>query len=138
MLSTSRMGRCRYDVSTVGNVSAMPVHGLSVHARMIVGTDSSAACVATMLHKTIMQRQIRRNMCLKVFNCSNFRNFPNLQLGCKGTTKNAHLQTKLRKVYFQRNFVCKWAALCDRSFGGIVPWHKAASEGTTVSLNARA
>ena len=39
----------------------------------------------------------------------------------KGTTKNVHLQTKLRKVYFQRNFVCKWAALCDRSFGGIVP-----------------
>jgi hypothetical protein len=101
------MGRCRYDVSTVGSVSAMPVHGLSVHARMMVGTDSSAACVATMLHKTIMQRQIRRNMCLKVFNCSNFRNFPNLQLECKGTTKNAHLQTKWRKVYFQRNFVCK-------------------------------
>jgi hypothetical protein len=38
--------------------------------------------------------------------------------GCKGTTKNAHLQTKLRKVYFQCNFVSKWAALCDRTFGG--------------------
>ena len=41
------------------------------------------------------------------------------QNSCKGTTKNEHLQQNRAKVYFQVRFCYKWAALCDRSFGGI-------------------
>lgn len=32
-------------------------------------------------------------------------------LACKGTTKNAHVQTKLLKVHFRSDFACTWAAL---------------------------
>ena len=31
---------------------------------------------------------------------------PFCQIGHKGTTKNAHTQTKLQKVYFRYTFVC--------------------------------
>ena len=57
--------------------------------------------------------------------------------GCKGTTKNAHLQTKLRKVYFQCNFVSKWAALCDRTFGGIAKSNRLSFFTKTIVFLAR-
>jgi hypothetical protein len=56
---------------------------------------------------------------------------------CKGTTKNANMQENCTKVHFQVQFSFIFAALCDRSFGGIVTnemSYKAESEGTTGCL----
>lgn len=40
-------------------------------------------------------------------------------IGCKDTTKNAHLQEKLLNVPIQSNLECKCAALSERIFGGM-------------------
>ena len=53
-------------------------------------------------------------------------NFVVFEIGCKGTTKNAHDQIFWQKnaffsqksVFFQEKWR-SWAAFCDRSFGGI-------------------
>ena len=48
------------------------------------------------------------------------------------------MQENCTKVHFQVQFSCIFAALCDRSFGGIVTnemsSYKAESEGTTGGL----
>ena len=47
------------------------------------------------------------------------------------------MQENCTKVHFQVQFSCIFAALCDRSFGGIVTnemSYKAESEGTTGCL----
>ena len=48
-----------YDESMLAKVSATPVHASNCHARIMVGTVFSAACIAIVLHRISMPTIIR-------------------------------------------------------------------------------